>query len=84
MKTNRSVLVLIAVSSMLLAGCCGVHHASRWEYKVTVAPGTPEDVANMRGPSRETREKYLNGLGDDGWVLVSEDQGVFYLKRAKR
>jgi hypothetical protein len=84
MKTRRSALVLIAVSGMLLAGCCSVHHAGRWEYKVTQVPGAPAETANTRGPSLEEREKYLNSLGDDGWILVSEDLGVFYLKRPKK
>lgn len=84
MKRSRSVLVLIAVSSMLLAGCCSVHHAGRWEYKVTQVPGVPQETANTRGPSLEEREKYLNRLGNDGWILVSEDLGVFYLKRPKK
>lgn len=84
MKTSRIVLALIAVSSLLLAGCCSVHHAGRWEYKVTQVPGAPQETANMRGPSLETREKYLNSLGNDGWILVSEDLGVFYLKRPKK
>ena len=84
MKTSRIVLALIAVSSMLLAGCCSVHHAGRWEYKVTQVPGAPQETANMRGPSLEAREQYLNSLGNDGWILVSEDLGVFYLKRPKK
>jgi hypothetical protein len=84
MKTRGSALVLIAVSGMLLAGCGSVHHAGRWEYKVTQVPGAPADTANTRGPSLEEREKYLNSLGDEGWILVSEDSGVFYLMRPKR
>jgi hypothetical protein len=84
MKRSRSVLVLIAVSSMLLAGCCSVHHADKWEYKVTQVLGAPQETANTRGPSLEEREKYLNRLGNDGWILVSEDLGVFYLKRPKK
>ena len=83
MKT-RSVLVLVAVSSMLLAGCCSVHHEVKLEYKVTQVPGVPAETANTRGPSLEEREKYLNSQGNDGWILVSEDMGVFYLKRPKK
>jgi hypothetical protein len=69
---------------MLLAGCCSVHRAGRWEYKVAQVPGAPAETANTRDPSLEEREKYLNALGDDGWILVSEDLGVFYLKRPKK
>ena len=75
------MLVLIAVSSILLAGCGSVHPAGRWEYKVTRVPGAPVETLNTLGPSLEEREKYLNSLGNDGWVLVSQDLGVFYLKR---
>ena len=84
MRTRRSAPVLIAVSSMLLAGCSSAHHAGRWEYKVTQVPGAPAETANTRGPSLEEREKYLNSLGNDGWILVSEDLGVFYLMRPKK
>jgi Domain of unknown function (DUF4177) len=85
MKTHRSMLVVMAASSMLLAGCCGVHHAGIWEYKVTQTPQSPEEAKNMRAPSLETREKYLNSLGSEGWILVSEAEGgVLYLKRPKR
>jgi hypothetical protein len=84
MKRNCGVLILTAVSSILLAGCCSVHHTHTWEYKVTQVPGAPPATANMQGPSLEEREKYLNSLGNDGWILVSEDLGVFYLKRPRR
>ena len=84
MKMNHSILVLMAASSLLLAGCCGVHHAGSWEYKIAKTPQSPEEAKAMIGPSLENREKYLNSLGRDGWVLVSEDQGIFYLKRPKR
>ncbi len=84
MKTNRSMLVLMAVSSTLLAGCCGVHPTAHWEYKITLTPQTPEEKAAMRGATLQEQENYLNSLGSDGWVLVSEDQGLLYLKRPKK
>ena len=84
MKSNRNVLVLMAASSILLAGCCGPRHAGSWEYKVAVVPQTPDEAKAMTAPSLENREKYLNTLGSEGWILVAEDQTVFYLKRPKR
>ena len=78
------MFVLTAVSSMLLAGCCSVHRTQTWEYKVTQVPGAPPATANTQGSSPEEREKYLNSLGNDGWILVSEDLGVFYLMRPKK
>jgi hypothetical protein len=84
MKTRHTTLVLVAVSSMVLVGCSSVHHAGRWEYKVTQVPGAPPETMNSPGPSPEQREKYLNSLGNDGWILVSEDLGVFYLKRPQK
>ena len=84
MKSNRSMLVLMATTSMLLAGCSSVHHAGRWEYKITETPQTPEEAKAMRGTSWETREKYLNSLASDGWILVSADGGIFYLRRPKK
>ncbi len=82
MKRNMKTLLVVGVSGLLLAGCCTAHR-SNWEYKVTAAPQSPEEVKNMQAPSLANREKYLDGLGAEGWVLVSSDQGVYYLKRRK-
>lgn len=30
---------------------------------------------------RENQQAFLNDLGKEGWILVNEDQGTFYLKR---
>ena len=78
---KQTMAVLAAASSMLLAGCCTMHHTGRWEYKVTEVPQSAEEAKNMRAPSYETRQNYLNSLGRDGWMLVTEDQGVLYLRR---
>ena len=51
-----------------------------WEYKVADAPHLPTGTSLQE---RRDREKtFLNDLGEDGWVLVSETDGrVFYFKR---
>jgi hypothetical protein len=33
---------------------------------------------------RENQQAFLNELGKEGWILVNEDQGTFYLKRPSR
>jgi hypothetical protein len=80
MNAKMKTLLTVAASASLLVGCC-TSGAGHWEYKLTVAPPSPEERSKMQGPSLETREKYLNSLAAEGWILVTEDQGVFYLKR---
>ena len=84
MKANRKYLFLIVITSLLLAGCCTTHHKTKWEYKVASGPrvsfggpsGGPEEA-------RQRQQDFLNELGKDGWVLVSQSDGrVFYFKRA--
>jgi hypothetical protein len=81
MKAKLKSLILGAVAGLLLVGCCSTHPA-RWEYKVVEAPAfkSPMSVAQFY----EARQASLNDLGNEGWVLVSEVQGAFYLKRPKR
>jgi hypothetical protein len=78
---NKSTAFMLAVSALLLTGCCSAHYASeQWEYKVTYPmPPGPDGIR----PGRP--EQFLNELGKDGWVLVTIDQnGEFYLKRPKK
>jgi hypothetical protein len=83
MNRYMKTLPAIGASSLLLVGCCTTRQ-SQWEYKVTMVPSTAEDANKMLRPSLETRQEYLNGLGAEGWVLVSEDGGVYYLKRHRQ
>ena len=79
MKSNLSLLVLTMAGALLMCGCSGLHADRKWEYKVAQAPGT-WDANTARGPLA-AGEKYLNELGQEGWILVSEHQGVYYLMR---
>lgn len=75
MKTNIKYLLITVVSSLLLAGCCTSRHPTEWEYKVASPNGGPMKV----------QEAFLNELGKDGWVLISQNDGrIFYFKRAKK
>lgn len=67
----------------LLTGCCGMHGKARqWEYKVAETPlVTPPGT---RPVGIQERERFLNQLGRDGWVLVAADADLFYLKRPAR
>ena len=79
---RKCVTVVIAASALFLAGCCTTPRATKWEYKVASphlsafgGPGGPE-------AAREARQAFLNDLGKEGWVLVSETDGrVFYFIR---
>jgi len=84
MKANRKYLCISVISGLLFAGCCTTPHITKWEYKVAYPPRTA-----FGGPSagpeerRESQQAFLNELGKDGWVLVSQFEGrIFYLKRA--
>jgi ABC-type phosphate/phosphonate transport system substrate-binding protein len=79
---KRSLAFSLAAASCLLAGCCSTHHATKqWEYKVALTPIDPQD--RTRPVRIELREQFLNVLGKDGWVLVTADSDLFYLKRPK-
>jgi hypothetical protein len=78
---EKSIAVIFAVSNLFLAGCC-TPNATKWEYKVASPPHPP--TANDAGPQQwqAIQQQFLNDLGKDGWVLVSETDGrIFYLKR---
>jgi hypothetical protein len=79
----KQTVALVFAVSLLLAGCCTTPHITKWEYKVASPPR-----ATFGGPSggpeeaRERQQAFLNELGKDGWVLISQSEGrVFYLKR---
>jgi hypothetical protein len=79
---KKSIALVIATSTLLLAGCSTTHHASKqWEYKVAHTPIGPEGT---RPVSIERREQFLNELAKEGWILVSAESDVFYLKRRSR
>ena len=82
MKRNLKSVLLVAASSLLLMGCCGTRHATQqWEYKVAVTPiGSPGTLPTT--PAQ--REKLLNELAQDGWVLVTTEGDSLYVKRPKR
>jgi hypothetical protein len=79
---KKSIAVMFAVSTILLAGCCTTPHATKWEYKVAFDPRP----AAGSGPEerRALEQKFLNDLGKDGWVLVSgggQEGNWFYFRR---
>ena len=79
MKT--SIALIYAASSLLMAGCCTTPHTSKWEYKVAYAPHGPIGTTSPQ-ENRNLQQTWLNDLGKDGWVLISEnDGGTFYFKR---
>ena len=55
----------------------------KWEYKVALVPPPREGISNLDPQDRRDRtQSFLNDLGKDGWVLVTEEGGrVFYFKR---
>ena len=81
---KQCVAVILAASTLLLAGCCTAR--PKWEYKVTVVPlpAGADERNKLWGPTMDAREQYFNGLGAEGWMLVSEQEGVFYFMRARR
>jgi hypothetical protein len=83
---KKLMVIILAASTVFLAGCCTTPHSSKWEYKVAFAPGpqagTP--VATAASERRALQEKFLNELGKEGWVLVMggpEFGNAFYFKR---
>jgi hypothetical protein len=70
---KRTIALILAVSSLALAGCCTTHQTGKWEYMQQ---------------SGQLSDADLNKLADQGWSVVSTSIGpggtVFYvLKRHK-
>jgi hypothetical protein len=77
---KRTVLLCVA-SSLLLAGCGTMSHATKWEYKIEDANQWQVKGADPQA-WRAGYEARLNDLGKDGWVLIMERDGrIFYFKR---
>jgi hypothetical protein len=81
---KKLAALILAAGLLSLAGCGTTHHATKqWEYKVT-RPPSPGPGPGM--VTSENRQKFLDELGKDGWILVAVDDqtGLFYLKRPKK
>ena len=78
MKTKT--LLILGLSSLMLSGCSSMHRATHWEYKII-----PSDNINVNHtpppdwPAKQ--EAMLDNLGQDGWILINESNGYFYLRR---
>jgi hypothetical protein len=82
---KKTVIFIFAACTLFFTGCCTTPHVAKWEYKVVTAPeltgtmGQPNlEVARQK---RANEQEFLNELGKDGWMMVSEDSGIFYLRR---
>ncbi len=51
---------------------------TQWEYKVASAP------SNVSPASQRVQEQFLNEMSKEGWILVTQQAGQFYLKRPKK
>ncbi len=79
MKAKLKRLLLIAASSVLLAGCCTSHYAVRqWEYKVVRNEGAGPILGDPRLDSK------LAELGSEGWELASWNTSSWVFKRPKK
>jgi hypothetical protein len=83
MKQNLKWAWPLVASGLLLTGCCCTHpgHGGEWEYKVAVTPVGP---AGTRPTDAAQREKFLNELAKDGWVLVTTEGDYLYVKRPRK
>lgn len=83
MKTQIKQLLLLGVGVLALSGCSSMHRATHWEYKIV--PSGNSNV-NTSPPSDwpAKQEAMLDSLGKDGWTLVTESNGYFYLRRPEK
>ena len=87
---TRSITLIIAAGSLVLAGCCATHEhsSSKWEYKTVVLPNTAVPL-KPAGSGWTSDDAVLNAMLKDGWVVADYridniDSQWFLLKRHKR
>jgi hypothetical protein len=73
---KKSIALILAASTLFLAGCCTTHHVTKWEYQQIPTGSMKSDAT-------------LNRFGDEGWSVVgfgtSQTSGNFYImKRPKQ
>jgi len=78
MNRNLKQLLIVGTCSLTLAGCCTMGRVTQWEYKVASAP------SNVSPASQRVQEQFLNEMSKEGWILVTQQAGQFYLKRPKK
>jgi hypothetical protein len=99
MKTTVRLILLLA-ACLAFGGCAGMRPARWEYKVVTAPPlpdsvyqtsGTNANMVNwaeqrreVSRKSRENQERFLNELGKDGWMLTTEQEGTFYLRRRLR
>jgi hypothetical protein len=59
MKSKIKYLLVLVLASFVFAGCETAHESKAWEYKSVYSNNTDADKTK------------LNGLGKEGWQLVS-------------
>lgn len=80
---RRCIALVIAASTVVLAGCCTTPRSAKWEYKV-------EDERKWVSRDSPTPDwpvvvqRHLNELGKDGWVLIQRDGNLCFLMRAMK
>jgi len=81
---KNSISLIVAVSTFFLSSCCVIPRVTEWEYKVVSAPNSP--IGTTSPEERRSRlQSFLNDLGKDGWVRVTETESeVLFLKRPLR
>ncbi len=80
---KECIALVIAASTLGLAGCSTTPRVTMWEYKVAGIPPVPAG-STIPSPQewRDRTQQFLNDVGKEGWVLVSQNEGrVFYFKR---
>jgi len=80
---RRCIALVIAASTVGLAGCCTTPRTPKWEYKV-------EDERKWVSRDSVTpdwlvvEQRRLNDLGKDGWVLIQRDANLYFFMRAMK
>jgi hypothetical protein len=68
---KKSIALLFAASTLILAGCCTTHHATAWEYEIVSGHLDAPRFLMPNTPKPLTLGDKISLAAAEGWQVVS-------------